>query len=314
MVVALISCCVCASAVAAAPVSDRFDLLRMEDVRVASVAYRLAVANALRCATNATPQAGIVLHGLDQYRSSDREAAARRFNFGQHVAVMGVVSGSPADKAGVTAGDQVLAINEHRLDAPVPGGGFGQASIDLVRAKLVEAMRHGAVSLTVSSASGTREVRFTADFGCPSDVELYNGTDINAWADGSRVMIGEGLLRRCATDDDLALVIAHEMAHNLLHHRRRLAAEGGSANGLLPLSATASRAVLATEEEADRVAVVLANTAHFDLSGMAQFIGELTNSGVPAGATHPISSRRVALLKAAIVDAGRAAAPVEFKD
>jgi predicted Zn-dependent protease len=163
-------------------------------------------------------------------------------------------------------------------------------------------MRLGAVTLSVSSASGVRSLSFAARVGCPSNVELVTGADVNAWADGSRVMIGEGLLRRCATDDELALVIGHEMAHNLLHHRRRLAAEGVSVNGLLPLTATASAEVRATEEEADRFAVALAATAHFDLLGVGDFISELMSSGAPAGTTHPDVSRRVSLLRATIAD------------
>ncbi len=309
MLAALLSGAVSGAAAAAAPLLDRFEQLRVQDLRVTSVAYRLAVANAPRCASVATPQLGFVLHGLGQYSSIDRESAVRRFGLGEHVGVMAVVVGSPAETTGMVAGDQLLAVDGHRLDEPSTGSEPGGYTVERVRSALVEAMRHGAVTLSVSSSSGVRDLRFAAKLGCPSNVELVTGEDVNAWADGSRVMIGEGLLRRCATDDELALVIGHEMAHNLLHHRRRLAAEGISVNGLLPLTATASSEVRATEEEADRFAVTLATTAHFDLSGAASFIGELSSRGAPPAATHPDLSRRVRLLRAAIADTAHASEP-----
>src|ERR1700712_1892643 len=116
-----------------------------------------------------------------------------------------------------------------------------------------------------------REVRFTAAVGCPSNVEFVPDDAVNAWADGSRVMVSAGLLRYCATDSDLALVLAHEMAHNLLHHRQRLAAEGITTDVAPPITSAGMREMRETEEEADRFAVDLATTAAYDLSDAPTF-------------------------------------------
>ena len=94
---------------------------------------------------------------------------------------------------------------------------------------------------------------------------LIPGDAVNAWADGARIVVGEGLLRRCGSDADLALIVAHEMAHNLLHHRQRLAALGVSADPSAPVSTAAAVQVRETEEEADRLAVQLASEAGYDL-------------------------------------------------
>lgn len=305
LLAALLQC----AAAAAVPTFDRFEMLRQQDLRVARVAYRLAIANASRCGAVATAQPGFVLHGLGQYAPPDREAAAQRFALDRHVGVMAVVVGSPAAQAGLMAGDQVLAVDGRGIDLPSAVGPPDRNAVDSVRSTLVAALQHGPITLTVSSAKGVRDLRFAAALGCPSDVELVTGADINAWADGSRVIIGDGLLLRCATDDDLALVIGHEMAHNLLHHRRRLAADGVVVNGLLPLSTTSSRSVLVTEEEADRLAVALATAAGFDMSGAPDFIGTLMSAGVPV-TTHPDLVRRVTLLRAAIADPRRASAAI----
>jgi len=115
-------------------------------------------------------------------------------------------------------------------------------------------------------------------------------------------MVSEGLVRHSATDDDLALVIGHEMAHNLLHHRRRLAAEGVLANRLLPLTEAGTAAMRETEEEADRLAVSLAANASYDLSGAASFLTELMDGTGAVATTHPDPARRLTLLRSAIAD------------
>jgi hypothetical protein len=288
------------SEAASSPPPNRFETLRADDLRVASVGYRLSIANAARCTGVITPQLGFVLHSIDQYGLKDREEASRSFGLGRNVGVMAVVGSSPAQKGGLAAGDQLLAINGRTLSSDESSVTPSRASVDFAQAALFEAMQQGQVTLRVSRSGGEREIRFTAAVGCPSDVELIPDDAVNAWADGSRVMVSEGLLRRCATDGDLALVLGHEMAHNLLHHRERLAAEGSSANGLLPLTTAGSRAMRQTEEEADRLAVTLATTAAYDLSTAETFMSGLLAHTLTTAATHPAPDRRLALLRSAI--------------
>lgn len=269
------------------------------------MAYRLSVANQRLCSRILAPQLGFVLHGIEQYDPSDREDAARSFGLDRGVGVMAVVAGSPAETAGLNAGDGLVSVNGRMIGGEAQGSLPTRASVERVERVLKEAMRGGPVTLRVSARGGVRTVRFEAENGCPSNVELVPGNAVNAWADGARVILSDGLLARCETDGDLALVIGHEMAHNLLRHRRRLAAEGISPNSLLPASEGASREMRDTEEEADRLAVSLATTAAYDLAGAELFLRGLLDREAPAAATHPAADRRLALLRAAIVGAGR---------
>ena len=76
-------------------------------------------------------------------------------------------------------------------------------------------------------------------------------------------------------------------------------------NGLLPLTAAGSRKMRETEEEADRLAVHLVDTAAYDLSDAESFMGGLLDGALPVAATHPDPERRLALLRTAITEAGR---------
>ena len=286
------------AAFGAAP--NRFERLRAQDSRVASVGYRLSIANVARCSDAVAPQLGFVLHGVEQYGLEDREEARRSFGLGRTVSVMTVVASSPAAKGGLVSGDQLLAVNGRALQEERVSITPSRAGVDSAQALLIDAMRRGAVTLRVSGTAGEREVRFAAEAGCPSNVELVPGDAVNAWADGTGVMVSEGLLRLCEFDDDLALVLAHEMAHNLLHHRERLAAKGIATDGLLPLTAAASQEMRMTEEEADLLAVSLVTTAAYDLSNAEAFMSGLLAHALPASATHPRPDRRLGLLRTAI--------------
>jgi hypothetical protein len=313
--VGLLACASYAPGAAAAGASlDRFERLRAQDLQVERVAYRLSIANGARCAQVLAPQAGFVLHDIAQYAAADRADAARAFGLDGQPGVMAVVDGSPAARAGLRAGDRLRAVNGRSLDRGDPGSVPTRAGVERAQQMLGAAMRDGPVVLRVSTAAGDRDVRFLAESGCPSNVELVPGDTVNAWADGERVMVSEGLLRRCATDGDLALVIGHEMAHNLLHHRRRLAAEGIVANTLLPAATGPHdlRKVRETEEEADRLAVSLATMAAYDLGDAEPFMSGLLRGDVAVANTHPARDRRLTLLRAAIAEArqGRARSAV----
>lgn len=261
-------------------------------MRVASVAYQLSVAGAAFCRSATVPQSGIVLHSAEQYGLSDAEGAAH--GIGNRPTVLGVVAGSPADRAGLSAQDEVLAIDN------APAG----SSANTAKTLLADAMGRGVASLLVSGPSGQRQIRFRAVPGCSTDIEVLTDPSINAWADGARVTITTGIVKATRSDDELAIVIAHEMAHNILRHRERTGADG-AARALLPAarSGRAALAMSALEEEADRFAVRIAEAAGYDLAQVVPFLRRLlAETGITkhAANTHPAGDRRVALLTAAI--------------
>ncbi|UZK65888.1 M48 family metallopeptidase [Sphingomonas sp. M1-B02] len=272
--------------------TNRFELLRQQDLRLATVAYQLATRSPV-CRAATAPQLGFTLHQRSQYAPADREEAARHYGLYAHVGVMAVVAGSPADVAGLAANDQLISVNGRalRANSEEPAGKI-----------LVDELQKGPVILRVSNSAGPKDVRFAAMLGCASNVELIAGVEVNAWADGERVVVTTAILDKCSTDDQLALVIAHEMGHNLLGHRHDSAMAGG-APSLLPVSGEGSAKGRADEEAADRFAVTMARAAGYDLGQAVPFLAMLLDADGPsarAAPTHPTTKRRLRLLEAAI--------------
>jgi predicted Zn-dependent protease len=65
---------------------------------------------------------------------------------------------------------------------------------------------------------------------CAFSIELGNADNVNTYADGRRVLITRGMLNFAQSDEELAYLIAKDMAHNSLGHaiRQRMVATTGS--------------------------------------------------------------------------------------
>lgn len=63
---------------------------------------------------------------------------------------------------------------------------------------------------------------------CPYGLILQRSDEVNAAADGQNVFVNTGMFRFVENDDQLAIVIAHEIAHNVMRHL-----DGKKANTIL---------------------------------------------------------------------------------
>jgi hypothetical protein len=132
-----------------------------------------------------------------------------------------------------------------------------------------------------------------------------------------RLMVGEEWVARLdLSDDELAFLLAHEIAHVLAEHSREFA---GAAryfvdNGLrreywdiqreldASLVAQYRMAFIAQQQEleADRIALFLGARAGFDPAAMASLIAKLAVGETgPGPGTHPAHQRRLAQVRAA---------------
>ncbi|AHE52895.1 M48 family metallopeptidase [Sphingomonas sanxanigenens] len=282
----------------AAPLSDdtAIDVLRQlraDDIRLATIADRIARASAAICPVT-QPLPGLVVHDLGQYTSGFRDAARSLFGADKGIAIEGIVPGSPAEAAGVQADDRLLAIDDARFDA-LQGD---DDHMPAVRAAIDRAMADGRGRLELER--GGRRLAITVDGvpGCVSRVEIRPSEAYNGWADGITAQLSSAMVDFTQDDDELATVIAHEMAHNILRHRVRLN-EAGVSRGLFAQVGRNARLTRATEIEADRLGVYLMARAGFDPHAAARFWDRLLRqhgAGILADGTHLGRRKQVALV------------------
>lgn len=275
--------------------------LRASDVRVLSTGFRLATANAPFCRKTEN-SAGLTLHHIAQY--PDAAAARRTFGFDGDYAVLALVADGPAAQAGLRTDDAVVSLDGKPF-TPSPAD---LAAIDQVAAyrpvawgdaTLRAALDKGPVSLEVVRGGQPLTFTLTGTAACRSRFELRPTDSYGASADGDIVGITVPMLSFMADDDELAAILAHELAHNLLEHRRRLN-EAGVQRGLMQQLGRNARLTLATEIEADRLSIWLMANAGYDPQGAIRFwtrYGKQRGKGIFSAPTHYRWKKRVGLFE-----------------
>jgi predicted Zn-dependent protease len=156
------------------------------------------------------------------------------------------------------------------------------------------------------------------------EVNLISSNEVNAWVmPGGKMAINTGLIQQLnASDDELAAVMGHEIAHALREHGRERASQqmaqqlgislGAAVLGLGDIAVQLSQTILdvtfnlphsrTDETEADRIGVELAARAGFDpraAVSLWQKMGKLSASRPPQIlSTHPSPETRLEDLQA----------------
>jgi len=275
---------------------DSLRALQRDDQRVADTAWRIASRNADTC-PKLWASLGVSLHHVSQYEPAYRAAAQAAFGLDDsYPSLLAVAEGSPASAAGLRPNDALRAVN----GADLADRGRGQtsaASYDAVSAAMaaLEALpEKGAAVLSIVRGGQRLEVSVTPRNVCRSRVELAPGNAINANANGLVAQISGRLVDWVESDDELALVIAHEMAHNLLDHPKRLN-EKSALSGLATSLGLAGKAQRQMELDADRVGIIMAAGAGYNYKIAPDFWARL-NSNSPLASflatTHPTTRAR----------------------
>jgi beta-barrel assembly-enhancing protease len=270
--------------------------LQRDDQRVADTGWRIASRN-----TGACPKIwgalGISLQHVSQYEPAYRAAAQAAFGLDDsYPSILAVAKGAPAADSGLKPNDRLRAVN----GVDLAGNSRGQksaASYDAVSSAMaaLEALpEKSAAVLSIERGDQRLEVSVTPQNVCRSRVELAPGNAINANANGLVAQISGRLVNWVRNDDELALVIAHEMAHNLLDHPKRLN-EKSPLSGLATSLGLSGRAQRQMELDADRMGIIMAASAGYNYKIAPDFWARL-NSNVPLAAflatTHPTTRTR----------------------
>ena len=270
-------------ALALTPQQAAIRTLADADLRVATVGDRLARGGVALCPGQATSLGGLVIQDARQYSAPMRDDARVVLGLRDGPAILGSVRETPD----ALAGRSIKAVDGKSVltDSADP-----YADVGRTETAIEDGFQRGQVALTLDDG---RTIVLPATPGCRSRFQIVRGGLSRTQSDGRYVQLSEGMLAFASNDNELAAVLAHELAHSVLGHRAKK---------------TPSKQA---EYEADWLSVWLLARAGYDIDAVVPFwtrLGRRTDYGIFSDGSHPGWKRRVAKLveAAAIVKAQRA--------
>ena len=291
-----------------------------EEARVEAVADRLLRANAPLCPSTG-PRLGFSVASFVGVKGPMKEALIRRWGATERLRVVSLSPDGAGASAGLQIGDDLVSVN----GAPVAKGKKAHRKW-LKQQEAILEEKPGTVSVTVERRGGLKELALTPQVACAYNVVLdADAPELNAYADGRTIFITRPMYKLAASDDELALVLAHELAHNARRHidaKKRNAAVGMLGGALLDVALAATTGVVLSdggftkagakmgagayspdfESEADYVGLYFMARAGFTIDGAADFWRKMaaeSPSAIFQKGSHPPTAARYVAISAA---------------
>lgn len=290
--------------------------------RLTNVAYPMLKAAIPLCGKWLATRSGIVAINAYVYEK-EYQPAARALGYGDTLTIVAVTRGSTADRAGVAIGDKIVGVR----GAPAPVGKTAvrdfMKSITPVPATRDEILLAGiATELTVlraaDSTGAARQltVSIAPDTVCSYVPVAAKSEVLNAWADGRQVVVTSAMMRFAGSDDELAVVVSHELAHDAMRHmdaKKKNATFGAILGAALDVAAASqgvntgggfarqgAEAGARTysqdfEREADYVGMYIlarAGRPYADAPNFWRRMGQESPGSIRYASTHPTSAER----------------------
>ncbi|MSR16075.1 MAG: hypothetical protein EXR86_16310 [Gammaproteobacteria bacterium] len=195
-------------------------------LRLQAVALPLLKASLPLCGADAALSGGVTVATIHSY-PRDWQAAARLAGLGDTLSVVGVVSGSGAERAGIKRGDRVATVSGVTV---APGPNAVKQFSSLVASRSAPAkLAAGSAGSPPQFASPTMPVAIARsgaplvvdvpmDTVCAYGVTALQEDLLNAFADGDNVFVTSAMMRFATAPDELETIVAHEIAHNAMQH------------------------------------------------------------------------------------------------
>lgn len=222
---------------------------------------------------------GVKTHSLKSYPKRLRSAAKRVLGADETSRIFHIADGSPAALAGFERGDIIL--NDANEPAKLDG-----KSWDSVLADNIVTVRRGDKDIALNVES---------TLACNYNLRLSSRSAVNAFADGRNIIVTSGMMDFVKSDDELALIIGHELAHNTMGHVRK-----SIANYILSFGGT--RYTRPFESEADYVGLYYMVRAGYSSQGVEGFwqrLAKMSPKGINRAKTHPTFPDRYLRIRAA---------------
>jgi predicted Zn-dependent protease len=185
--------------------------------------------------------------------------------------------------------------------------------------KIGSRIAEGGVAMCPHIAANNKRCHFT--------FHLKAGKEVNAYADGNRIIVTPAMMEFAQTDEELATILGHEYAHNLMAHVDAqkqnttagwligttidfLASAGGVPTGSIFSDVGGKVGALTYskdfENEADYIGLYIMARAGYDISQSAHIWRRFSlkdgEKSIYTGTTHPTNSHRFIALTKAIAE------------
>ena len=255
------------------------------------VAAPLLIKNAPMCLVASRKILGFTAKNQYSYSSDFVDVAHTELGLEDRLQVMSVLPGSGAMQAGINEGDILVAAG----DRPIPSGPNAERLASSLMADAVAG--NSTLQLLVLRGESSILIDVPLTLACAMVIDLGNTDAVASYADGSRVMVTRGMLGYVQSDDELAWVLAREIAFNVvtLAPRSDIATiidRLRSANiALQPTFDEQSIAPTTPVQDAaiDRIALYMLARAGYSLDGIGEFWERLA-AAYPAGQRNSLAS------------------------
>ena len=295
-----------------------FEHARDERLKVLSLGYPLTTAAADLCGENIAGVTGALLWSAHDYTGDDEKVARSDFDIHDGYSILAVMEGSPAAKAGLKPGDRLLNLDGQDLpDAK-------KAALRIIHDHLKEAyQKNRPIPYDIRRNGVFHHIDVAVLPACNYQANVVRSEAVNAYADGEDMFVTTGLMNFIRSEEELALVMGHELSHNFLGHisaKERNSIIGLGAGVLLDAVVIATTGVnaglyrrgeaagalafsVAFEQEADYAGLYVMRRAGYDIDGVAEFWRRmaLDNSRqINTRTDHPASAERFVALEQAV--------------
>ena len=184
--------------------------------------------------------------------------------------IVSVAKNSPAEEKGIKEKDIILSVNGHEARGDI-------------RNLLSKASRTGVLKLKVLRYEKELEIEVTGTQICGYAVQPLVSPFPTAYADGSKIFVTLAALNFIRDESELAFLIGHELAHNILHFKGEKVGE----ENFLPISVQDKPAIRrigdifiwesqSKEAEADRLGVEYSYKAGYNPYSAANYFRRLS--------------------------------------
>lgn len=281
--------------------------------RLSDLATPLLIGNADLCGNRTRYTVAFAIHNLEDYRGRRRDAMESVYELDEKIRVTLVGREGPAHIAGLREGDAILAVNDVETPRGMAASYYYRHHVN----PLVESGKP--LKFTILR----KDKKFTAlvqpVLACDYPVRLMTSGVVNAYATGTSILVTTSFLETFQDGQELGVVLAHELAHNVMGHiekgsMRRLGDQmlarllnrwTRTDTGDLYAQLSYLESSVDFEYEADYVALYLAARAGLEYERGPLFFRKLalqTPGAINRDSTHPRLAARLVAQESAIAE------------